>query len=144
MGYWAIILNDTVDCIAIADSPLETGELWVNVDDITPRPEVSWKYKDGVFTSPPPPPPKADSWVITKVSMISRFTNAEYVGILTAKKTDVTVEAWYDAFQAANNVNLKDQNCIDGINFLVSKNLLTQERANEILTTPAQQNEIPA
>ena len=88
-------------------------------------------------------PPPVYTWIITKLSMISRFTNAEYVGILSAKKTDVTVEAWYDAFYAASQVNLKDQRCIDGVNFLVSKNLLTQARANQILTTPAAQNEIP-
>lgn len=91
-----------------------------------------------------PDPPPLPTWIITKLSMISRFTNAEYVGILSAKKTDVTVEAWYDAFYAANKIDLKDQRCIDGVNFLTSKNLLTQTRADEILTTPAQPNEIPA
>lgn len=88
--------------------------------------------------------PPIFTWIITKLSMISRFTNAEYVGILSATKTDVTVQAWYDAFSAASQVNLQDQRCIDGVNFLVSKNLITQERADEILTTPAQPNETPA
>jgi len=97
-------------------------------------------YRKIVIPSSPPLP----TWIITKLSMISRFTNAEYVGILSAKKTDVTVEAWYDAFYAASQVNLKDQRTIDGVNFLVSKNLLTQVRADEILTTPAAQNEVPA
>lgn len=86
--------------------------------------------------------PPIPTWVITKLAMISRFTNAEYVGILSAQKTDVTVQAWYDAFYAATNVNLKDQRCIDGVNFLVSKNLLTQARADEILTTPAAPGEM--
>lgn len=95
-----------------------------------------WKY------IPDPPPPS--TWIITKLSMISRFTNAEYVGILSAKKTDVTVEAWYDAFYAASQINLRDPRCIDGVNFLVSKNLLTQARADEILTTPAKSDEIPS
>ena len=84
------------------------------------------------------------TWIITKLAMITRFTNPEYVGIVSAKKTDVTVEAWYDAFYAAANVNLQDQRCIDGVNFLVSKNLLTQARATEILTTPAKYDEIPS
>lgn len=95
-----------------------------------------WRYVE----DPPPPP----TWIITKLSMISRFTNAEYIGILSAKKTDVTVEAWYDAFYAASQVNLQDKRCRDGLNFLVSKNLLTQARATEILTTPAADSEIPS
>lgn len=94
-----------------------------------------------VYVQDPPPP---STWVITKLSMISRFTNAEYVGILSATKTDVTVQAWYDAFYAASQINLRDKRCIDGVNFLVSKNLLTQARADEILNTPAQPNETPA
>lgn len=89
----------------------------------------------------PPPPP---TWVITKVAMISRFTPQEYVGIVGATSTDVQVQAWYDLFQAATVVNLQDQRTIAGIESMVPKNLLTQARATEILTTPAQPNEIPA
>lgn len=81
--------------------------------------------------------------VITKLSMISRFTNEEYVNILAATKTDITVEAWYSAFYAATNVNLQDDRTINGINFLVSKNLLTPERAETILTAPIQLYERP-
>lgn len=90
------------------------------------------------------PDPVVASWLITKLAMISRFTSAEYVGILSATKTDVTVQAWYDAFYAASQVNLQDPRTVDGVNFLVSKNLLSQTRANEILTTPAAPGEIPA
>jgi hypothetical protein len=85
-----------------------------------------------------PDPPLPPTWIISKVAMISRFTNAEYIGILTAKKTDVEVEAWYDVFNAASIVDLQDLITIDGIKFLVGKNLLTQDRANTILTTPAE------
>lgn len=88
---------------------------------------------------PEPPPPPV--FIITKLAMISRFTNAEYVGVVAATKTDAAVQAWYDTFQAASKVDLKDQRCIDGVNFLVSKNLLTADRANLILTTPALPNE---
>ena len=88
-------------------------------------------------------PKDAPTWVITKVAMISRFTPQEYVGIVSATKTDVEVQAWYDLFQAAGNVNLQDQRTRAGINSLATKNLITPERANEILTTPAQDNEKP-
>lgn len=91
-----------------------------------------------------PEPAPAPTWVITKVATISRFTPEEYVGIVGATKTDVEVQAWYDLFQAATKVDLEDPRTIAGINSLATKNLITQERANEILTTPAQPNEIPA
>jgi hypothetical protein len=93
-----------------------------------------------VLIGPDLPP---DTWVLTKVAMISRFTPQEYVGIISATKTDVEVQAWYDLFQAASTVDLKDQRTIAGINSLVGKNLLTQARADEILSTPAQSNEKP-
>jgi hypothetical protein len=81
--------------------------------------------------------------VITKVAMISRFTPQEYVGVVGATKTDVEVQAWYDLFQAANVVDLSDQRTIAGINSFVGKNLLTQARADAILTDPVQDSERP-
>lgn len=87
----------------------------------------------------PPPPPN----IITKIAMITRFTDAEFVGILAAAKTDVEVEGWYARFSAANTINLDDQRTQAGINMLVTKNLLTQARATAILTDPVQPDERP-
>jgi hypothetical protein len=81
--------------------------------------------------------------VITKVAFISRFTPEEYVGIVSATKTDVEVQAWYDLFQAAATVNLDDRRTVAGVNSFVTKNLLTQERADQILTAPVKPNERP-
>jgi len=89
---------------------------------------------------PPVPLPN----IITKVAMISRFTPQEYVGVVGATKTDVEVQAWYDLFQAASQVDLDDQRTIAGIESLVPKNLLTQVRATAILTDPVQPNERPS
>lgn len=89
----------------------------------------------------PPPPP---TWVITKVALRFRFTDAEYTAILAAAKTDVEVQMWYDTFNMVSSFDLQNQRTIDGINNLVSKNLLTQARADTILKTPAQPQEIPS
>jgi hypothetical protein len=75
--------------------------------------------------------------------MIDRFTEAEYEGVLTAAKTDVQVQGWLDRFNVSNQINLDDSRTVNGINLLVSKNLLTQERGQEILTNPVQPNERP-
>lgn len=81
--------------------------------------------------------------VITKVAFISRFTPEEYVGVVGATKTNVAVQAWYDLFQAATTVNLKDPRTVAGVNSFVTDGLLTQERANEILTAPITGDERP-
>lgn len=143
MSLYAIVKGDLVDGIAIADAPLETDGVWILVDNIVPQPARGWLYKNGQFSLPPDPPapPVFDSWIISKVAMISRFTPQEYVGIVGATKTDVEVQAWYDLFQAASKVDLQDERTVAGINSLVGKNLLTQARADTILTTPAQPNE---
>jgi hypothetical protein len=79
---------------------------------------------------------------ITRLAMIDRFSDAEYTGILTAAKTDVEVQGWLDRFYAANKVDLRDNRTISGVNMMVSKNLLTQPRADAILTDPVQPEEI--
>ena len=87
---------------------------------------------------PPQPPP-----VITKVAFRFRLTDAEYVGILSAAKTDIEVAAWVETFNMVSSIDLDNQRTKNGVANLVSKNLLTQERATEILTAPVQDNEKP-
>lgn len=98
------------------------------------------KYENGQFIPVPPSPPPS---VITKVAMITRFTDQEFTGVLAAAKTDVEVEGWYARFSAASTINLDDSRTKAGMDMLVSKNLLTQARANEILTAPVQPSERP-
>jgi hypothetical protein len=81
--------------------------------------------------------------VISKLAFRFRLTDAEYVGILSAAKTDVEVMAWVETFNMVSQINLDDQRTKDGVENLVSKNLLTQERATEILTAPVQSSERP-
>lgn len=144
MGLYALIKSSIVDTIAVADGPLDTGHLWVCVDDVVPTPGPNWTY-DGATFSPPAPPPAPPPLpnIITKLAMIDRFTEVEYEGVLTAAKTDVQVQGWLDRFNVSSQINLDDSRTIDGINLLVSKNLLTQERGQEILTDPVQPNERP-
>lgn len=91
-------------------------------------------------TPPPPPPPPP---IITKLAFRYRLTDAEYVGILTAAKTDVEVAAWVETFNMVSQVNLDDPRTASGLNMMVSKNLLTAEREVEILTAPVQDSERP-
>ena len=79
--------------------------------------------------------------VITKLALLDRMTDAEFSAILTAAKTDTNVEAWKTRFDVATNIDLDSDRTKSGFDMLVSKALLTQERATAILTNPVQPNE---
>lgn len=138
---FAIVKGEVVDCVAIAEVPLPTDGLWIDLTGVSPEPGPRWLYKDGVFNPPPPPPPLPN--IITKVAFRFRFTDSEYVGILSAAKTDVEVAAWVETFNMVSSIDLDNQRTKDGVANLVSKNLLTQARADEILNAPVQPNERP-
>lgn len=96
-----------------------------------------------VGPEPTPPPPPSPPPIITKLAFRYRLTDAEYVGILTAAKTDVEVAAWIETFNMVSQVNLEDPRTASGLEMMVSKSLLTAEREVEILTAPVQPNERP-
>ena len=81
--------------------------------------------------------------VITKLAFRFRLTDAEYVGILTAAKTEVAVQAWVETFNMVSQVNLEDPRTVAGVEQLVTAGLLTQARSVEILTAPVQPEERP-
>ena len=92
---------------------------------------------------PQPPPVDSRPPVITRIAFSSRLTDAEYVGIIAAAKTDVAVEAWLAKFNMVSQIDLSDQRTQAGVALLVSKGLLTQARADEILTAPVAEEERP-
>lgn len=143
MGLYAVVKGDVVDGIAIADGPLETDGVWICVDGIDPRPTPGWTYTDGTFSPPVPPPEPVLPKIITKVAFRFRLTDAEYVGILQMAKTEVAVAAWVETFNMVSQVNLEDARTIAGVQQLVDLDLLTEERAGEILTAPVQPSERP-
>lgn len=136
MNRWALIDGNTVANVVEQDSQPQIGGTWVDITGQHVGPGYTY---DGSTFSPPPPPPN----IITKIAMLTRFTDAEYVGILAASKTDIEVEAWKVKFDAASTISLDDSRTQSGVAMLVSKNLLTQARADAILTDPVQPDERP-
>ena len=137
---FAIIKDNIVDGVAIAESPLETDGIWVEITDMSPMPGPKWIYENGVFNPPAllaPSPFK----IISKVGFRFRLTDAEYTSILSAAKTDVEVASWVETFNMVSSLDLNNQRTKDGIQNLVNKNLLIQQRADEILTAPILPNE---
>jgi len=143
MSLYAVIKGEVVDGIAIADAPLDTDGMWVCIDGMDPMPGPNWTYKNGVFAPPVLPPAPVLPNIISKVAFRFRMTDAEYVGVINAAKSDVEVAAWVETFNMVSKIDLDNQRTKDGVANLVSKNLLTQARADEILTAPVQPNERP-
>jgi hypothetical protein len=138
MKRWALIEGGVVANVVEQDSEPTIGGVWVPVGGMAVGPGDTY---DGTFFSRPV---AVESRVITKVSMLTRrLTQAEFVGILTAAKTDVAIEAWKYVFDAASTIDLDGQNTKDGMALLVGKKLLTQARADAILNDPVQPEERP-
>ena len=97
------------------------------------------KYENGVFVEGPA---VVLSSIITKLALLNRMTDAEFIGIINAAKTDAEVELWKTRFDTATTIDLADgSRVVAGFPMLVTKGLLTQERATAILTAPIQPNE---
>jgi hypothetical protein len=79
--------------------------------------------------------------IITRLALLDRMTDAEFSAILAAAKTDTDVEAWKTRFDVATSIDLDNDRTKTGFAMLVTKTLLSQERATEILTNPVQPNE---
>jgi hypothetical protein len=101
------------------------------------------KYYAGHYRLVGPEPKPYVKPIVTKLAFRFRLTDAEYVGILSAAKTDVEVAAWVETFNIVSQINLDDPRTVSGVETLVGKNLLTEERGQEILTNPVQPNERP-
>lgn len=97
------------------------------------------KYENGVFVEGPAIVLPS---IITKLALLNRMTDAEFIGIINAAKTDAEVELWKTRFDNATSIDLNDgSRVVAGFPMLVTKGLLTQERATAILTAPIQPNE---
>jgi hypothetical protein len=92
---------------------------------------------------PQPPPVDTRPPVITKLAFRFRLTDAEYVGILAAAKTEIAVQAWVETFAMVTQVNLADARTVAGVQQLAALDLLTDERAATILTAPVAEEERP-
>ena len=73
---------------------------------------------------------------ITKLAFRNRFTFAEKVALEDAAKTDTEVKVLLDDQASATYIDLSRADTAAGVDLLVSKGLLTQQRRDEILNAP--------
>lgn len=140
MAYFYDLIN-----LCVTQFDADTYAMWVATDNPKaaqyepipdpPGPDYYWDQgvKAWVAYPPPPPPP------LTRLGFLSRFTVPELVGIEVARQTapDVQQRALLavlkESWLAANDVDVTDPRTIEGVELLVTMQLLTAERAVEIL-----------
>jgi len=139
--------DNVVRNIAIAEEAMNIDGTWINLTDITPEPGIGWTYENAVFTAPVIPPAPLtvpEPNVISKIALLNRMTDAEFISIINAAKTDAEVELWKTRFDNASSIDLTSTDrVVAGFPMLVTKALLTQERSVDILTTEVQSAERP-
>ena len=76
---------------------------------------------------------KRPAHTLTRFQFINRFTLDEMVAIESAADNDPEVRVFLRLLDVAENVDLQNEKLVAGLNLLVSKGLITQERLKEIL-----------
>lgn len=66
--------------------------------------------------------------IITKTAFIARFTNEEFLELLNKTKTDAEVELWYEKFKLLSNVDLDSEFVFNGLQLLLKKEIISEER----------------
>jgi len=80
-----------------------------------------------------PVPPATKSRVYTRLQFRSLFSFAEQIAITTAAKTDIGVEVFLGMMNIAEEIDLDYPDTIAGLDYLVSKELITEEKKGQIL-----------
>lgn len=144
--HYAIINDNIVGTVIDADKNTTILSNMIRIDNLDPQPGIGWSYENGVFTAappplpPPPPPPPPPQTVFTKYQFRSRFTLAELVATdnfaTSSTLTDVqkaTLNTITKNFDAADSIDITNSATIQGVEYLVTVGILTQDRATEIL-----------
>jgi hypothetical protein len=100
-----------------------------------PGPNYYYDGTEWVPYPPPPPPP------LTRLGFMSRFTNAELVGIEKARMNGdddqkATLTVLKESWMAATEVDVTDPRTQEGVGLLEQYGLLAPGRAQAILAQP--------
>lgn len=133
---YALIKNGIVENIIVADDDfiqtLTGYDEILEVSDISEQPVIGDTYIDQVFSRPIVIQPSTT--ILTKLQFSQKFTFEELIAIEMAAVSNPGIRVLQQQQSAAEFIDLSDTNTIFGVNYLVSQNLITQERSVEILT----------
>ena len=144
MKYARIMENRAVDVRTEHPEGFFTPEIVAEFVEVPGEVENGWALENGVWTAPPapvPPPEPTPAPAPTEAPKVSPvefkllFTGAERVAIKAARAGDQIIDDFYDIVEdpRLTFVDLGLQSTKDAIGYLKSKQLLTAERAVEIL-----------
>lgn len=92
--------------------------------------------KIGLETVPPPPEPDPQPLRVCEPwQFIDLFTDAEYAILAEKRKTNLALDKWLTLALAASSIDLDSPRVVGGMVFLVSEDVITQARSDEILAT---------
>lgn len=97
--------------------------------------EQTWTYEDGEWKEPAPPAPPAPHYEtkIGKAEFLMLFTGEERVAIRAERASDPVIDDFFLILEISEFIDAEESTTINGVNYLVSKNLLTPQRAATIL-----------
>jgi len=79
--------------------------------------------------------PKKGQTVYTARDFRNRFTQTEKVDLYTKANEDIMLKIFIDELNATSSVDVEHPDTIQGMQYLVVKGILTQDRYNELMTT---------
>jgi hypothetical protein len=119
-------------------------EMVLEIENLSPVPEVGWLW-NGISLTTPEGQPAVTSKRLTKLKFAERFTSEELAAIEAFAWQSNTYAAILRANlrkqMIANYIDLALPETVAGIMALVSLGLLTQARANEIVGAPVTEKE---
>ena len=78
--------------------------------------------------------PKKGQTVYTARDFRNRFTQTEKVDLYTKANEDIMLKIFIDELNATSSVDVEHLDTIQGMQYLIVKSILTQDRYNELMT----------
>ena len=122
---------------------MQKHQLVFDTTNFLQQPKVGWVF-DGKTLLPPYAGAVTSLPIITRLAFKNRFTIGEKINIYTIANNPqgIVVQIYLQDLIVAQYVDLSAQNTIDAVTELAAIGCITQDRANEILNTPATLDEI--
>lgn len=107
------------------------------VEDTSGTAALHGTYANGVFTLPAaaPAPAPTPITIMTKLTFLRRFMQAERIAIRTARATDPVIEDAESLLQLADDIDVADPDTVQYVGYLAQQGFLTQTRMQEILAS---------
>lgn len=132
----ALINNKIIENIIVSNLEFASSLGYEEILDVTNlKTGIGWINIDNVWTSPNPTtePAVRLKTILTPKQFLSRFTLSEWENIETACTQSSAMRFWMKKYDKSQDIDLEDQETIDGMNAMAAFNLITEERKLEIM-----------